>query len=234
MLDFNGKVAVVTGASRGIGRAIATMLAGRGALVVAAARGENAAETASAIAAAGGRAERASVDVTDPASVDALIGGLRNEVGRIDILVNNAAIMPEDADDDLEELEIIRETMQTNVYGALLLSRMAIPIMKSRRYGRIVNLSSSMAALSEMGAGYIAYRLSKTGVNVMTRVVAAETEGMGILVNSLDPGWVQTSMGGSRAPRSLAEGADTITWLATLPDSGPTGLFFRDRKPIAW
>jgi NAD(P)-dependent dehydrogenase (short-subunit alcohol dehydrogenase family) len=142
--------------------------------------------------------------------------------------------MPEDADDDLEELEIIRETMQTNLYGALLLSRMAIPIMKSRRYGRIVNLSSSMAALGEMGAGYIAYRLSKTGVNVMTRVVAAETEGMGILVNSLDPGWVQTSMGGSRAPRSLAEGADTITWLATLPDSGPTGLFFRDRKPIPW
>jgi NAD(P)-dependent dehydrogenase (short-subunit alcohol dehydrogenase family) len=85
-----------------------------------------------------------------------------------------------------------------------------------------------------MGAGYIAYRLSKAGVNVMTRVVAAETEGMGILVNSVDPGWVQTSMGGSRAPRSLTQGADTITWLATLPDSGPTGLFFRDRKPIPW
>lgn len=149
--------------------------------------------------------------------------------------MNNAGIMIEEGDaDPLEELEMIRETMQTNVYGPFLLTRLAIPIMKSRRYGRIVNLSSSMGSLTEMGAGYIAYRLSKAGINVVTRVIAAETEGMGILVNSVDPGWVRTAMGGQGATRSVEKGAETVVWLATLPDNGPTGSFFRDRKPIAW
>ena len=229
------RIALVTGGNRGIGLEACRQLAQLDIRVILGARDPAKGQAAaSELRTAGLNVDARQLDVASVQSVRDCMNWLRNEVGRIDILVNNAAIMLEDAEDDLEELEIIRETMQTNVYGALLLSRMAIPIMKSRRYGRIVNLSSSMAALSEMGAGYIAYRLSKTGVNVMTRVVAAETEGMGILVNSLDPGWVQTSMGGSRAPRSLAEGADTITWLATLPDSGPTGLFFRDRKPIPW
>jgi NAD(P)-dependent dehydrogenase (short-subunit alcohol dehydrogenase family) len=107
--------------------------------------------------------------------------------------------------------------------------------MKSRRFGRIVNLSSSMGSLSEMGAGYTAYRLSKAGINVVTRVLAAETQGMGILVNSVDPGWVKTSMGGSGASRTVQKGAETPVWLATMPDdSGPTGGFFRDRKSIPW
>lgn len=229
------RIALVTGGNRGIGLEACRQLAQLDIRVILGARDPAKGQAAAGeLRTAGLNVDARHLDVASVQSIRECMNWLRNEVGRIDILVNNAAIMPEDADDDLEELEIIRETMQTNLYGALLLSRMAIPIMKSRRYGRIVNLSSSMAAMGEMGAGYIAYRLSKTGVNVMTRVVAAETEGMGILVNSLDPGWVQTSMGGSRAPRSLAEGADTITWLATLPDSGPTGLFFRDRKPIPW
>jgi NAD(P)-dependent dehydrogenase (short-subunit alcohol dehydrogenase family) len=120
------------------------------------------------------------------------------------------------------------------VYGPLLLSELAIPIMKSRRYGRIVNLSSGMGSLNEMGAGYIAYRMSKAGINVVTRVLASETQGMGIFVNSVDPGWVQTAMGGRGATRTVAKGAETAVWLATLPDDGPTGAFFRDRKAIAW
>jgi NAD(P)-dependent dehydrogenase (short-subunit alcohol dehydrogenase family) len=160
---------------------------------------------------------------------------IRRDVGRLDVLINNAGIMVEDDDaDPLEELEIVRDTMQTNVYGPLLLSRLAIPIMKTRRYGRIVNLSSGMGSLSEMGAGYIAYRMSKAGINVVTRVLAAEAEGMGILVNSVDPGWVRTAMGGRGATRTLDKGAETPLWLATLPDDGPTGGFFRDRRAIAW
>ena len=230
------RVALVTGGNRGIGLEACRQLAQLDIRVILGARDPAKGQAAaSELRTAGLNVDARQVDVASVQSIRECMHWLRNDVGRIDILVNNAGIMLEDADDDpLEELEIIRDTMQTNVYGALLLSRLAIPIMKSRRYGRIVNLSSSMGALSEMGAGYIAYRLSKAGVNVMTRVVAAETEGMGILVNSLDPGWVQTSMGGSRAPRSLTQGADTTTWLATLPDSGPTGLFFRDRKPIPW
>jgi NAD(P)-dependent dehydrogenase (short-subunit alcohol dehydrogenase family) len=149
--------------------------------------------------------------------------------------VNNAGIMIEEGDaDPLEELQIVRDTMQTNVYGPLLLSRLAVPLMKTHRYGRIVNLSSGMGSLAEMDAGYIAYRMSKAGINVVTRVIAAETEGMGILVNSVDPGWVQTAMGGRGATRTVQKGAETVVRLATLPDNGSTGAFFRDRKAIAW
>jgi len=173
--------------------------------------------------------------VSSAKSIGECMNWVRRDVGRIDILVNNAGIMVEEGDaDPLEELEIIRETMQTNVYGPVLLSRLAIPIMKSRRYGRIVNLSSNMGSLAEMGGGYIAYRLSKAGINVVTKVISAETEGMGILVNSVDPGWVQTAMGGQGASRNVAKGAETVVWLATLPDNGPTGTFFRDRKAIPW
>jgi NAD(P)-dependent dehydrogenase (short-subunit alcohol dehydrogenase family) len=175
------------------------------------------------------------LDVADEESVRECMRWIRREIGRLDILVNNAAIMVEEGDANPEhEIQIIRDTMQTNVYGPLLLSRLATPIMKSRRYGRIVNLSSGMGSLTEMGAGYIAYRMSKAALNVVTRVLTAETEGMGILVNSVDPGWVQTGMGGRTASRSVAKGAETPVWLATLPDSGPTGGFFRDRKAIAW
>ena len=123
--------------------------------------------------------------------------------------------------------------MQTNVYGPLLLSRLAIPIMKGRRYGRIVNLSSGMGSLAEMGIGYIAYRMSKASLNVVTRVLAAETQGMGILINSVDPGWVRTEIGGSAATRTVQGGAETPVWLATLPDNGTTGGILRDRKTIA-
>jgi NAD(P)-dependent dehydrogenase (short-subunit alcohol dehydrogenase family) len=230
------RVALVTGGNRGIGLEACRQLARLDIRVILASRDAGKGNAAAGeLESAGLQVESRGLDVASVQSIRECMTWVRNEIGRLDILVNNAGIMLEDSDDDpLEELEIIRDTMQTNVYGPLLLSRLAIPIMKSRRYGRIVNLSSSMGAMSEMGAGYIGYRLSKAGINVVTRVVAAETEGMGILVNSLDPGWVQTSMGGSRAPRTLQQGADTITWLATLPDSGPTGLFFRDRKAIAW
>jgi NAD(P)-dependent dehydrogenase (short-subunit alcohol dehydrogenase family) len=230
------RIALVTGGNRGIGLEVCRQLAGLGIRVILGSR-----DTARGVAAAGELiAERLSVearqlDVASAKSVSECMNWVRRDVGRLDILVNNAGIMIEEGDaDPMEEIEIIRETMQTNVYGPFLLSRLAIPIMKSRRYGRIVNLSSGMGSLAEMGAGYIAYRLSKAGINVVTRVTAAETEGMGILVNSVDPGWVQTAMGGRGATRTVKKGAETVVWLATAPDNGPTGAFFRDRKAIAW
>ena len=230
------RIALVTGGNRGIGLEVCRQLANLGIRVILGSRDAGKGEAAAGdLKASGLSVEPRQLDVASVQSIRECMNWIRNDVGRLDILVNNAGVMLEDADDDpLEELEIIRDTMQINVYGALLLSRLSIPIMKSRRYGRIVNLSSSMGALNEMGAGYIAYRLSKAGINVVSRVIAAESEGMGILVNSMDPGWVQTAMGGARAPRTVQQGAETITWLATLPDSGPTGLFFRDRKPIPW
>jgi NAD(P)-dependent dehydrogenase (short-subunit alcohol dehydrogenase family) len=230
------RIALVTGGNRGIGLEISRQLAGLGIKVILGSR-DSAKGVAAAgeLTAAGLPVEARQLDVSSAKSISECMSWVRRDVGRLDILVNNAGIMIEEGDaDPLEELEMIRETMQTNVYGPFLLSRLATPIMKSRRYGRIVNLSSSMGSLTEMGAGYIAYRLSKAGINVVTRVIAAETEGMGILVNSVDPGWVRTAMGGQGATRSVEKGAETVVWLATLPDNGPTGSFFRDRKPIAW
>lgn len=230
------RIALVTGGNRGIGLETCRQLAARGIKVILGSRdAAKGAAAARELAAAGAPVEARQLDVSSAKSISDCMNWVRHDVGRLDILVNNAGVMIEEGDADaLEELEVIRDTMQTNVYGPFLLCRLAIPIMKSRRHGRIVNLSSSMGSLSEMGAGYIAYRLSKAGINVVTRVIAAETEGMGILVNSVDPGWVQTGMGGRGATRTLEKGAETVTWLATLADNGPTGAFFRDRKAIAW
>ena len=230
------QIALVTGGNRGIGFEICRQLAKLGIRVIVGSR-----DAAKGLGAAGELiAERLAVearelDVASEESIEGCMDWIRRDLGRLDILVNNAGIMLEEEDADAEqEIQIIRDTMQTNVYGPLLLSRLAIPIMKSRRRGRIVNLSSGMGSLSEMGPGYVAYRMSKAGINVVTRVLAAETQGLGIFVNSVDPGWVQTSMGGPGASRTVQKGAETAVWLATLPDKGPTGGFFRDRKPIPW
>ena len=231
------QIALVTGANRGIGFEICRQRSKLGVRVILGSR-----DAAKGLGAAAKLiaehlpVEARELDVANDESIEACMDWIRRDPGDLDILVNNAGIMVEEDDAEPEqEIQIIRDTMQTNVYGSLLLSRLAIPIMKSRRYGRIVNLSSSMGSLTEMGAGYIAYRISKAAINAVTRVLAAETQGMGILINSVDPGWVQTAMGGSGASRTVAKGAETVVWLATLPDdSGPTGGFFRDRKTIAW
>jgi NAD(P)-dependent dehydrogenase (short-subunit alcohol dehydrogenase family) len=230
------QIALVTGGNRGIGLEICRQLAKLGVRVILGAR-----DAAKGRGAAGNLiaehlpVEARELDVANEESIQKCMSWIQRDLGRLDILVNNAGIMLEEDDADPErEIQTIRDTMQTNVYGPLLLSRLAIPVMKSRRYGRIVNLSSGMGSLTEMGPGYIGYRMSKAGINVVTRVLTAETEGLGILINSVDPGWVQTSMGGTGASRTVQKGAETAVWLATLPDSGPTGGFFRDRKTIPW
>jgi NAD(P)-dependent dehydrogenase (short-subunit alcohol dehydrogenase family) len=112
--------------------------------------------------------------------------------------------------------------------------REVVPHMRRLRHGRIVNISSGLGQLHQMGAGSPAYRVSKASLNALTATLAAEVADAGILVNSMSPGWVRTDMGGEMAPRSVEEGADTAVWLAQLPSNGPTGQFFRDRKPIPW
>jgi NAD(P)-dependent dehydrogenase (short-subunit alcohol dehydrogenase family) len=125
-------------------------------------------------------------------------------------------------------------TMETNLFGAWRLTQAMLPLLRRGDAGRIVNVSSGAGQLFEMNGGYPGYRVSKTALNALTRVLANETRGTGILVNSMCPGWVRTDMGGSSAPRSVAEGADTAVWLATLPADGPSGGFFRNREPIPW
>lgn len=130
------------------------------------------------------------------------------------------------------DLEAVKDTLETNLFGAWRLTAALLPLLRAGGHGRIVNVSSGMGQLDEMGGGQAAYRVSKTGLNALTRILANEERGSGIL--SACPGWVRTDMGGSGARSSVEEGADTPVWLATLPDDGPSGGFFRYREPIPW
>lgn len=231
------KIAVVTGANRGIGFEICRQLAAKGISVVLTSRDEAKGRMAVAqLGSQGLEIEFYQLDVTDVSGIQRLGGFLERKYGAADILVNNAGIMADAKGTGMlgVQLQIIRTTMETNVYGPLTLCQVLIPLMRNKNYGRIVNISSGLGQLSEMGGGTPAYRISKTALNVLTRTLAAELKGTNILVNSICPGWVKTDMGGPNAVKTLAEGADTAVWLATLPDGGASGGFYRDRKAISW
>jgi NAD(P)-dependent dehydrogenase (short-subunit alcohol dehydrogenase family) len=157
--------------------------------------------------------------------------------------VNNAGISIDDSKNALDvSRRTIEKTLQTNVVGPLLLCQNCIALMKAGGYGRIVNMSSTLGSLSEIadpnsayaGVGTPAYRLSKAALNAITTLIAKEVCDDNILVNSACPGWVRTDMGGDQAPLTPEQGADTPVWLATLPDGGPTGSFYRERTRIPW
>jgi NAD(P)-dependent dehydrogenase (short-subunit alcohol dehydrogenase family) len=152
------------------------------------------------------------------------------------VLVNNAGVMLDPRGSRVLDArpKTFRDTLEANMLGPLQLMQALVPLMKKHGYGRIVNVASGQGQLSDMGVGTPAYRVSKTALNALTRTFAAELHGTGILVNSMCPGWVKTDMGGPNAPRTVEQAADTAVWLATLPDDGPNGGFFRDRQPIPW
>lgn len=232
------KVAVVTGANRGLGFETCRQLAKEGIYVILTSRDED----KGIVAAEKLQSEKLkvtshSLDVTNPDSIELLAKYIKDNFGRLDILVNNAGILIGSAEDSSifnSKIETIKKTMETNVYGPLQVSQALIPMMKVHNYGRVVNVSSGMGQLTYMNRGYPGYRLSKTSINALTRILADELQGTNILVNAVCPGWVKTDMGGPEASRTPQEGADTIVWLATLPDGSPSGGFYRDRKPIAW
>ena len=175
------------------------------------------------------------LDVADSGSVERLSRSVEEEFGRLDVLVNNAAISNDEgqrgADADLGR---VKEALEANLFGAWRLCEMAVPLMRRNGYGRIVNVSTGLAALEDMGGGSPGYRVSKTALHALTRILASELRGSGILVNAVNPGWVQTDMGGSSATRPVEEGAESLVWAATLSNNGPTGGFFRDRSPVPW
>jgi NAD(P)-dependent dehydrogenase (short-subunit alcohol dehydrogenase family) len=174
--------------------------------------------------------------VNDTHSVRRFVEHVDKHHGAPSILVNNAGVYPESTDAKVVDTptSIWRETLETNLFGAVRMCREVVPLMAKLRFGRIVNISSGLGQLHQMGEGSPAYRVSKAALNALTRTLAAEVAGSGILVNSMSPGGVKTDMGGEEAPRSVEEGAETAVWLSLLPSNGPTGQFFRDRKPIPW
>jgi NAD(P)-dependent dehydrogenase (short-subunit alcohol dehydrogenase family) len=229
----NGRIALVSGGNRGIGLEVCRQLAERGYTVVMGSRDEEKGRVA---------AERLEgdviphqLDVSDAGSVDRMAAFLEEEVGRLDILVNNAAISNDEGQRGVDaDLDRVRESLEANLFGAWRLCEIAIPLMRRNGYGRIVNVSTGLAALEDMGGGSPGYRVSKTALNALTRILASELRGSGILVNAVNPGWVQTDMGGSGATRPVEEGAEALVWAATLHNNGPTGGFFRDRHPVPW
>lgn len=234
------RTALVSGANRGIGFEIVRQLARLGVLAVIGARDpKDGVAAAEKLQSEGLDVPVVALDVDREGSAAEAVAEVKRLYGRLDILVNNAAILIDEPGGFKASLfdlkaETVRRTMDTNLIGPIRLIQAAVPLMREQGYGRIVNLSSGAGQLAEMGSGFPAYRMSKTALNALTRIAAAELGGGNIKVNAMCPGWVRTEMGGANAERSPEEGADTAVWLATLPDDGPTGGFFRDRKPIAW
>jgi NAD(P)-dependent dehydrogenase (short-subunit alcohol dehydrogenase family) len=235
MASPKARVALVTGANRGLGLETCRQLLAGGLRVVA--TGRDLAATERALRTLGGGEDRVAVrlDVTDVASIEAARRHVEERLGPVDVLVNNAAVL---LHEDEEVLAIPADgfvrTLETNLLGAIEVCRAFVPSMAERGYGRIVNVSSGAGQLAGMSTYAPAYSISKAALNAFTRILAETYRGRGVLANAVDPGWVRTDMGGPSAPRSLRQGVETTVWLATLPDDGPTGGFFHDRRPIEW
>ncbi|GAA4929207.1 SDR family oxidoreductase [Actinoplanes utahensis] len=232
----DARIAVVTGGNRGLGIEIVRKLAQRGLRVVLGSRSMSAGlEAREQLGAVGERVVVRELDVADERSVVDLVRWIHGSYRRCDVLVNNAAIAVDGAQDAMTaDFDVVRRTMEVNLYGAWRLVQALSPAMRAGGYGRIVNVSSGVGRFGSLGTGIPAYRLSKTALNALTVIFADELRYAGILVNSCCPGRVRTEMGGGQYGVSPADAADTPVWLATLPSDGPTGGFFRDRKPLEW
>ena len=231
------RIAVVTGANRGIGLEIARQLAKSGWQVVLTSRdADKGRQAAARLREQGLAVDALQLDVTDRTSCQAAQGWLAQRFSRIDALINNAGILIDPKGVSVLDLplQVLHKTLETNLFGALNVTQALAPLLRASRGARIVNVSSGMGQLSDMQGGSPAYRMSKTALNALTRTLAVGLAPQGIKVNTMCPGWVRTDMGGAGATRSVEQGADTAVWLATLPEDGPTGGFFRDRLPIPW
>ena len=231
------KIALVTGANKGIGLEIVRQLAKAGFRVFLTARDRQRGEEASKILQQDSLSvEFLQLDVADETSIDKLAKELPSKIDHLDVLVNNAGIYLDASNASVLEVEptLILQTLQTNTLGPLRLTQKLVPLLAQSNAGKVINVSSGGGQLTDMSDWAPAYSLSKTALNAVTGMMAAALRDKHIVVNSICPGWVRTDMGGSDASRSVQEGADTVTWLATEAPSDLTGKFLRDRKVIPW
>jgi NAD(P)-dependent dehydrogenase (short-subunit alcohol dehydrogenase family) len=256
------RVAVVTGAGRGIGLEVVRQLAERGIDVVLTSPNQIEGKAASAkLLRQGLNVTFHILDVVNEKHIRALRAFVLKKFGRIDILVNNAGVMFDSGRSKVEgliarrlkkiprkldvghgpsildaDISIVRSTLEINTLGALRMCQALVPLMMKAGYGRVVNVSSSLGQLNGMSDEdrVPGYQLSKAALNAVTLMVAGAALGENVVVNSVCPGWTRTDLGGPDAPQSVEEGAETIVWLATHPNGGPTGGFFRDKKRIQW
>jgi NAD(P)-dependent dehydrogenase (short-subunit alcohol dehydrogenase family) len=231
-------LALVTGANRGIGKEVARQLADRGYEVLLSARdGEQARVAAAEVArSTGGMVEAIMLDVSDVGSIEQVAQSITAERDKLDVLVNNAGVGTDfGVSGTSPDFDAIQRALDTNFYGAYRLTVALLGLLRESEHPRVVNVSSGMGGVSEMGGWSPGYRVSKAAMNAMTRILSTELKGEGFLINSACPGFVKTDMGAPMgAKKPVEEGAAGIVWLASLPDDGPTGGFFRDGKPIAF
>ncbi len=226
------RVALVTGANRGIGLEVCRQLAEQGYAVVLGSRDQARGEEAAAELK--GDITVLQLDVADDKSVGAAAAAVEHRFGRLDALVNNAAILYDTSNHGVDvDLDEVRRGLETNLFGAWRMIQAFLPLLRRSEHGRIVNVSSEAGSLASMGGGQPIYSISKVSLNALTRILAAELESDGILVNSICPGWTATDMGGAGG-RDIAAGGASVVWGVTIPDDGPTGGFFRDGEPRPW
>ncbi|OKI62321.1 SDR family NAD(P)-dependent oxidoreductase [Micromonospora sp. CB01531] len=247
------KIALITGANKGIGRAATERFAVLGMTVLIGARdARRGAEAAAALRAAGGDAHAVTVDVTDPATVQAAAKQVEEEFGHLDVLINNAGITgsgqvsPEDAHDQVPssvDLDMVRAVFETNVFGVIAVTNAMLPLLRRSPAPRIVNVSSAAGSLTLASdpAGPLAallpsaaYTPSKAALNALTVQYANELRKDGFLVNAADPGYVDTEINNHNGYLTPAQGAAVVVRLATLGTEGPTGGFFSEDGPMPW
>jgi NAD(P)-dependent dehydrogenase (short-subunit alcohol dehydrogenase family) len=227
------RVALITGASRGIGYEISRQLGMRSFQVVLTARsGEAGLGAADRLRKEGIAVTFIGMDVTDGGSIRQAVESFKERFDHLDVLVNNAGIMIEKTDILHLGVDPLLKTIRTNAIGTMLVTQAFAPLMQ--KGGRIINISSELGALGKMEGYSPAYSISKTMVNALTRQFAAVLKNDGISVHSVCPGWVRTAMGGEGAPRSPEQGAETAVWLATEAPPGLTGKYFKDKHEIEW
>jgi len=233
--SMTGRIALITGANRGIGRETARQLLLRGYQVILTSRDPEKGRQAARELERLGPLRFHPLDLTQTGSIADLHAWVAREYGRLDVLINNAAVYLDGDQSILSAPEhIIRLTLETNTLGPLWLCRLFLPLMQAQNSGRVVNVSSDMSQMAGLDQYAAAYRISKLALNGLTRILHDAVRGYNILVNAVDPGWVQTDMGGPGAPRTLEQGARGVVWAADLPDGGPSGGFFLDGNAVPW
>jgi NAD(P)-dependent dehydrogenase (short-subunit alcohol dehydrogenase family) len=233
-------VAVVTGASRGIGLEVCRQLAALGYAVVLGSRDLRQAElSAKELDADGERVIPARIEVDNSVNIQQFAEWMRERYGRLDAIVNNAATAPDRwAIAGTTDLSPVAEALDVNLFGAWRVTQALLPLLRSSPRPRVVNVSSEGGSIALMGGGTPAYSVSKAALNALTRMLAGELYRDGILVNAVCPGWTanDSDQGGGRkgGGRSAAQGAASIVWAVTLPNGGPTGTFTRDGRELPW
>ncbi len=237
------KIALITGANKGIGKEIARQLGAQGMTVLIGARDPQRGEEAAAELRAQGMDARAvRLDVTDGDSIAAVARQIEDEFGRLDVLVNNAGIALDGGPANGLDVQTLRRTYETNVFGVFAVTKALLPLLRKSEAGRVVNMSSGLGSLTQnsdpqwgfAGVKPLAYNSSKAALNMITVIFAAELKDTAIKVNAADPGFTATDLNQHRGTRTVEQGVTAAVRLATLPTDGPTGGYFDEDGAVPW